>query len=667
MINTIKATINLTNVCLDEVDLGNGVIYRGDDLATALEIKAPKNANAYVLLACITPNGRNLGPFNADSTTSTSTTTTYSFVLTKANGYNFAVGRTELIIYYCVVNTNSSISKKAIGSICVDVKKGVSVDDEATFIIGDTTDADAVLTDLNSKMDNLINQVASVSTQLSNKLDKVNNRVTLTNSGILFTSRVENGTDYSVQNQGASGIANKINSSTSENTDDRTATATTRTINSKTTTYSTEQQQTSNYIRLTATDGTNTKVLAIAPQSVNINGKDVVVEDDLTAEATARQGADTGLQNQINQLGLDLTAESTARSNTDTSLQSQIDAINAAQNLADIVADLTALNNYDTSVLETNDKVEVLSDSNHDNSATVYNWSGSEWQYIGKYGDSYSKAESDAKYVNLTGTQTISGSKTFTNATYWSIEDNSNRKAQINAYADYLYINYYKDSSLDNYVSKTINATNLYDKSEIFDYTNHNESHIEQYANNIKARVEDSNNSSIYSFEKIEKNEIELYTTNYSSDYIGYTKALLNGLEAYFYNSTKNYGYNTIGLKPYPYMENETQILEDGRNRDCSAILSLNQRFNMSVYYRDINNSIEVSRGTNGVVIDSTWETSTDVYHKLLVSYNNGLQHIQQDINDNFSISTIIDTSNASTELFMTDAEMDTLISEVFN
>lgn len=78
-------------------------------------------------------------------------------------------------------------------------------------------------------------------------------------------------------------------------------------------------------------------------------------------------------------------------------LQSQIDGINAGQNLADIVADLTALGNLDTSKLQSGDKVEVLSDSNHDNVSTVYNWNGTIWQYIGAYGtDSYTKAQMDS-------------------------------------------------------------------------------------------------------------------------------------------------------------------------------------------------------------------------------------------------------------------------------
>jgi len=80
----------------------------------------------------------------------------------------------------------------------------------------------------------------------------------------------------------------------------------------------------------------------------------------------------------------------------DIDLQSQIDSINAAQNLADIVTDLTALGNLDTSKLQVGDKVQVLVDSNHDNASTVYNWNGTTFVYIGRYGqDGYTKAETD--------------------------------------------------------------------------------------------------------------------------------------------------------------------------------------------------------------------------------------------------------------------------------
>lgn len=83
-------------------------------------------------------------------------------------------------------------------------------------------------------------------------------------------------------------------------------------------------------------------------------------------------------------------------------LKDEVAGIEAGQNLADIVADLTALNSLDVTNLKNNDKVQVLVDSNHDDASTVYNLtkSGSShtWTYIGKYGsNAYTKTEVDNK------------------------------------------------------------------------------------------------------------------------------------------------------------------------------------------------------------------------------------------------------------------------------
>ena len=607
MINTIKATINLTNVCLDEVDLGNGVIYRGDDLATSLEIKAPINSNAYVLLACITPNGRNLGPFNADNTSSTSTTTTYEFLLTKENGYNFAVGRTELIIYYCVVNTNSSISKKAIGSICVDVKKGVSVDDEATFIIGDTTDADAVLTDLNTKMDNLINQVATFSTQLSNKLDAVKNTVTLTNTGVLFTSRVESGTDYTVQSQGKNGISSIVDSSTADNTDNRTATTTTHTINDKTSSNSTEIKQTASYTTLKATDGTNTKTLAVAPQSVNINGKEVVIEDDLTAETTARQNADGTLQTNIDN-------EALARGNADTILQAHIDA---SGHKIEILKDLTTYQ-YTFVLLDANDNaissqlidlpiesmiVNVSYDAtNKDLIITLQNGTTLNVPLDDIVSGLASQDWVSSNYVNITGSQVISGSKTFTNTTYWDLGNSNTIQFGADAYKFYRGLSYddMRNFSRDIYVKH-------------------------QYDDGYSRQIFDS-----------------------------------QGVYGYFNRTTSNENYSCYGgIFNYPYFTFAGTNTSAGNPYDVNGLFQLNYNgFWAHLQDNNTNNYGNLRVGKNVIVLEVGNEDDSSNDKELELSMTNGLT-----LNGN----KIIDTANASTELFMTDAEMDTLIGEVFN
>ena len=117
------------------------------------------------------------------------------------------------------------------------------------------------------------------------------------------------------------------------------------------------------------TDGDNTKRVFIQPNSAAIDNKEIVTEDVLDAEAN--------------------------------NLQSQIDGLNAGQNLADIVANLTTLNNLPITNLKDGDKVQVLVDSHHDNASTVYklviSGSSHSWSYIGKYGqDGYTKSEANA-------------------------------------------------------------------------------------------------------------------------------------------------------------------------------------------------------------------------------------------------------------------------------
>lgn len=123
-------------------------------------------------------------------------------------------------------------------------------------------------------------------------------------------------------------------------------------------------------------------------------------------------------------------AITTAYQTADSNLQTQIDALNAGQNLADIVASTTALSSYNIDNLKARgdtigestytigDKVQVLEDSDAVSGSTVSTVyelvkgtkgsapdidaakSGYYWDYIGPYGsDSYSKSESDTKYV----------------------------------------------------------------------------------------------------------------------------------------------------------------------------------------------------------------------------------------------------------------------------
>jgi len=132
----------------------------------------------------------------------------------------------------------------------------------------------------------------------------------------------------------------------------------------------------------------------------------------------------------------------TAYQTADSGLQSQIDAINAGQNLADIVDTKSDLATLDAQYIDENDKVQVLHDGTlpdgTQGTTTVstvysltegsspypdprdiaaYNKAGYYWEYIGEYGsDSYTKSESDTLFVSKSGLdQTIASTSSTTN------------------------------------------------------------------------------------------------------------------------------------------------------------------------------------------------------------------------------------------------------------
>lgn len=85
-------------------------------------------------------------------------------------------------------------------------------------------------------------------------------------------------------------------------------------------------------------------------------------------------------------------------SNDVLSLQSSVSDLKSVQNVVDVVSTYADLQSYDTTKLETNDKIQVIADETHDGSSTIYKWDGSAWIYIGAFGgNSYTKPEVDTK------------------------------------------------------------------------------------------------------------------------------------------------------------------------------------------------------------------------------------------------------------------------------
>jgi hypothetical protein len=77
-----------------------------------------------------------------------------------------------------------------------------------------------------------------------------------------------------------------------------------------------------------------------------------------------------------------------------TTLQNDVADLKSVQNVVEVVATYSALNSYDTTKLDANDKVQVIADETHSGASTIYNWDGTQWQYVGAFGgNSYTKAE----------------------------------------------------------------------------------------------------------------------------------------------------------------------------------------------------------------------------------------------------------------------------------
>lgn len=63
-------------------------------------------------------------------------------------------------------------------------------------------------------------------------------------------------------------------------------------------------------------------------------------------------------------------------------VNTDIAAINAAQNLLDIVGTYQDLDEYDIDNLKINDKIKVLNDENYEDQASYYRWTGTTWEFI---------------------------------------------------------------------------------------------------------------------------------------------------------------------------------------------------------------------------------------------------------------------------------------------
>ena len=81
-------------------------------------------------------------------------------------------------------------------------------------------------------------------------------------------------------------------------------------------------------------------------------------------------------------------------------IEAEISKIRDYSDVKDVVGTYDDLLAYDTSTLNLNDVIEVLSDRTQDDANTMYKWDGTQFNLIGKLGPFYTKVEVDNKLAN---------------------------------------------------------------------------------------------------------------------------------------------------------------------------------------------------------------------------------------------------------------------------
>lgn len=144
---------------------------------------------------------------------------------------------------------------------------------------------------------------------------------------------------------------------------------------------------------LYSSDGIPTEIGANVPSEV-INRIKTLEDgyDDLSEDYEQ-------LQAQVGDVSEALSAETSARENADIGLQGQIDALTVSSGVIDVLGTYQDLQNYDTTHVKEDDIIKVLQDSTHNNAMTYYRWiisgGAGSWRYIGEEGPYYTKSESD--------------------------------------------------------------------------------------------------------------------------------------------------------------------------------------------------------------------------------------------------------------------------------
>lgn len=311
-----------------------------------------------------------------------------------------------------------------------------------------------------------------------------------------------------------------------------------------------------------------------------VDGKlDLKADKSNTYTKTEVDEKDLNLAGQIAGARLELNNRINTTDGILTATQAEVAKLKSVQNVVEVVATKSALNSYDTTKLDVNDKVQVIADETHDGASTIYNWSGSAWVYVGAYGtNSYTKQESDNKFALKSTAVKHSGNQLQDengDNIYPILEDGSISLSKINQDFNYRFNDILnKVNILKNNIDNSINYENIIYNSgyvnsyrfpsnqtsinliitDAIDVSNYNDKSIKYILNdfncyignansNINVRFYDENNATLKTTSLINDGSMHSITVPTTASYIKIRLYLEYSISS---NTDVTYGYANL-------------------------------------------------------------------------------------------------------------------------
>ena len=285
-----------------------------------------------------------------------------------------------------------------------------------------------------------------------------------------------------------------------------------------------------------------------AELDLKANSSDVYTKDAVnTFLNTKADKSDTYTKSEVNTM-LNNKADVSTVSGINTrvgSLETEVDKLQSVQNVVDVVATKNDLNNYPTSDLEIDDKIQVIADESQGGASTIYNWNGNTWEYVGAFGgNSYTKAETYNK------TQIDS-----------ALSDKAD-KSTINNYIEY-------DNNIKNIVDDTTYTPTGYVPTNEIYISNVEFKNI--YLENLTFNPQSVSITYIYIFERVGNTITIVDTIEHNTSVVGTTSSYTYKIEKYLANgligvrcpiatAKSRYGNGNTGFSIINYTSGETSF-----------------------------------------------------------------------------------------------------------